>query len=690
MEKESVLRDIQDTEKELKQLPKGTLVYKTIYGRKQPYLQWSENGKTKSKYIKTSEREEIFRALERKKFLLGELNRMKASYDQAEEGPGFLTNVLAAERLKDSFERVRKYRKRDCYPLLERFLKAEMSGKVCLLYGLRRTGKTTLLLQAFDELNEKEKAKAVYIKARTSDTIADLNKDLKRLWELGCRYVFVDEVTLLEDFIDSASLFSDVFAAMGMKIVLAGTESLGFWFTLTQELYDRALTIHTTYIPFREYRRLLQIDEIDEYIRYGGTLQAGELDYEDPDALMFDAAFRDDESTRRYIDTAVCGNIQHSLKCCKGGNYFRHLQSLYEADELTGAINRIIEDMNHRFLLSVLTEPFKSHDLGSAAQQLRKQADPSRRTTILDQIDREQVTKKLMNILKIRNEEDRTVGILPVHAAEIKEYLKALDLIVDCPRRSISAEPEEYFLFAQPGMRYCQAQALVHVLMKDEAFSRFSQKEKDLACGKILEDVKGRMMEDIVLLDTTRILPKNRSAFKLTFSRSELDMVIYDEETNTCEIYEVKHSREIVPRQYHALEDKETCELVEKQYGRITRKIVIYRGEDQESGNQGIEYRNVGRYLNFNKEPVHKKKIRSSKEDILRDRPFVLAEKILEELIEEGYEGTRLLDQFRQRYAMTYSQTENLLRELSASVNSAGNSVSLQDHTGENVERKEK
>ena len=148
-----------------------------------------------------------------------------------------------------------------------------------------------------------------------------------------------------------------------MKIVLSGTDSLGFWFALHQELYDRAVTIHTTFIPFREHSRLLGIDSIDEYIRYGGTLRAGELDFDDKDVISEDASFRDDESTRRYIDTAICKNIQHSLSCCQDGGYFRHLQSLYEAGELTGAINRIIEDMNHRFLIRILTDKFKSHEI---------------------------------------------------------------------------------------------------------------------------------------------------------------------------------------------------------------------------------------------------------------------------------------------------------------------------------------
>lgn len=66
-----------------------------------------------------------------------------------------------------------------------------------------------------------------------------------------------------------------------------------------------AVTIHTTFIPFREHSRLLGINSIDEYIRYGGTLRAGELNFDDEDVNAEDASFRDDESTRRYIDTAI-------------------------------------------------------------------------------------------------------------------------------------------------------------------------------------------------------------------------------------------------------------------------------------------------------------------------------------------------------------------------------------------------
>ena len=482
---------------------------------------------------------------------------------------------------------------------LEDYLYSGESDRVCLVFGLRRTGKTTMLRQAIARMNKEDLSRTTYIKARRSDTMAMMNRDLKKLFDAGFRYVFIDEVTLMRDFIDSAALFSDVFAAMGMKIVLSGTDSLGFWLAMDQELYDRAKPIHITFIPYREYSRLLGIDSIDEYIRYGGTLRAGELAFDDEDVNAQDASFRDDESTRRYIDTAICKNIQHSLACYEAGGHFRHLYALYEAGELTSAINRIIEDMNHRFLLSVLTDDFQSHDLRLTASNLRKERDPEKRTEILDHIDTESVTQRLMELLDIRNKEEQSIGITDTHIQEIKEYLSSLELIVNCPIETADpgARSVEHILFTQPGMRYCQAQALVHSLMKDETFSVSSEFEKTQTAGRILEEVRGRMLEDIVLLETMKAADRGHRVFKLQFASGEFDMVIYHEKENCCEIFEIKHSDKQVPAQYRHLADQEKCDKTERRFGPIRGRYVLYRGEDAALEN-GVQYRNVERYLN--------------------------------------------------------------------------------------------
>lgn len=590
---------ILELEKQIAELPVGYISKKTINGKIQYYHQWTEGGKKRSQYLRDGEMEPLREQIEQRKSLQTQLKALRAGMPKVRQPKlDFETSVIIGKGLEAMSQGVKNWELRDCFDQLEGYLYGKEYDRVCLVFGLRRTGKTTMLRQAIGRMTKENLSRTAYIKARRNDNMAMMNRDLKKLFDAGFRYVFIDEVTLMEDFIDSAALFSDVFAAMGMKIVLSGTDSLGFWLAMDQELYDRAKPIHTTFIPYREYSRLLGIDSIDEYIRYGGTLRAGELAFDDEDVNAQDASFRDDESTRRYIDTAICRNIQHSLACYEAGGHFRHLYSLYEAGELTSAINRIIEDMNHRFLISVLTDDFRSHDLRLTAANLRKERDPEKRTDVLDRVDTEAVTRRLMELLDIRNKEEQSIGITPAHIAEIKQYLSALELIVDCPIETTEPEtkPLEHILFTQPGMRYCQAQALVHVLLKDPQFSELSEYEKTRVTDRILEEVRGRMMEDIVLLETMKAADRDHRIFKLQFEVGEFDMVIYDQKENCCDIFEIKHSSTQVPLQYRHLMDEDKCRRTEKRFGTIRGRYVLYRGEDIQMEN-GVQYRNVESYL---------------------------------------------------------------------------------------------
>ena len=586
-------------ENRVAELPAGYISRKNINGIDRYYLQWREEGKVKSKYIRESELELFREQIEERKRLQARLkefyNRLSAVKKNVLNCE---TNVTIGANLERMVRRVKELKKRDVYEQMIKFLYGNDNTRVCAVYGLRRTGKTTILFQAIADMSEDDFVKTAYIKIRTVNQMDMVIRDLEKLQEAGFRYVFIDEVTLMKDFIDSASLFSDVYAQMGMKIVLSGTDSLGFWLARDNELYDRVRMVHTTFIPYREYSRLLGIDSIDEYIRYGGTLRAGEIDFDDEELNTEDASFRDDESTRRYIDTAISKNIQHSLECFEYGHYFRNLYDLYDAGELTSAINRIIEDMNHRFVLEVLTRDFKSSDFGVTANNLRTEKDPQKRTDILYHMDRETITKRLMEILDIRNQEQQTVPITNSHVVLIKEYLKALDLIKDCTIESgeIGVEPEERVLFVQPGMRYCQAQALVHSLLKDDEFKMLPDEEKKYITERILEEVRGRMLEDIILLETSQALGKKYRVFKLQFKTGEFDMVIRDENNNTCAIYEIKHSREYVREQARHMMNEEKLSLTTPRFGRLEGRYVLYLGEEFDT-EDGIAYRNAESFL---------------------------------------------------------------------------------------------
>ena len=101
-------------------------------------------------------------------------------------------------------------------------------------------------------------------------------------------------------------------------------------------------------------------------------------------------------------------------------------------------------------------------------------------------------------------------------------------------------------------------------------------------------------MEEIILLET-KIAKPDKKVFKLQFAVGEFDMVVYDQKALTCEIYEVKYSKEQVPAQYRHLKNEEKCAMTTHRYGKITGKYVIYRGKSTEL--DGIRYWNVEEYL---------------------------------------------------------------------------------------------
>lgn len=506
--------------------------------------------------------------------------------------PEFYTNVVTGAGLRALANSVAKYGKRDCFSILQKFVTGSYDGKICILYGLRRTGKTTLLFQMLSELPIE---KTAYIKVQTIDDMSRLTKDLKALFELGYRYVFIDEITLLSDFIDTAAVLSDVFSMMGMKIVVSGTDSLGFAMANRDELYDRSVTIHTSFISFREYARLLNIRSVDSYIEYGGTLKMENMSFDDPDAAFDEVAFRDDESTRKYIDTAISRNIQHTLKNDHYGEYFNQLRELYEKGELTNVINRIVQHMNHRFVLRVVEDEFKSHDFGSAKELLLHDL-PAEQATVLYDVNEKQILERLKAIIEVKEKSETIVPITQEHIDKVKKYLLMLDLIVNCPERYESGKQAEHIVFSQPGMRYAIAKALVYSLMQDAYFASISEADKAYITGKILDDVKGRMLEDIVLLEVRKAAPSTMEAFKFKFDAGgEFDMVIYDKAGQNCRIYEIKHSTEVNEKQTIHLRDAEKCQIVENRFGPISGKFVLYRGKDTFA--EGVQYLNVENFL---------------------------------------------------------------------------------------------
>lgn len=573
MNHEEIIARMAEIEREIAVLPAGGVSKKNVHGNIYYYHRITQNGKRMEKYVKADEVDELISNIEKRKKLEKELKKLKQCMPK-EKNLDFKTKVLVGNRLKSLVSITRNYKKRECIQMLRDYIFEDIADKVFILYGLRRTGKTTLIRQIILELSDSDFNKAAFIQVTSRDSLSEIDEDLRLLEKNGYKYVFLDEVTLMEDFIEGASLFSDIYASSGMKIILSGTDSLGFAFSKEEQLYDRCIMLHTTFIPYREFENVLGIYGIDEYIRYGGTMSLGGINYN------ASTPFSNIKDTEEYINTSIAKNIQHSLKMYQYGGHFRQLLDLYEKGELTNVINRVVEDMNHRFTKSVVERITANNLLGDR----------------VDSLNLDKVTLGIKNMLDILNKEEQSVDISDVHMTQIKEYLAILDLIkeIDLEYLPEVNQKSKIIVVTQPGLRYAQAEAIVENLLLDEKFQELDIQKRTRILERLLIEIRGRMMEDIVLLET-KLAKKDKHVFKLQFPIGEFDMVVQDPKTLSCEIYEIKYSKERACEQYRHINDEEKCAMTTHRYGNITGRYVIYRGENTEMDT--IQYLNVEDYL---------------------------------------------------------------------------------------------
>ena len=553
----------------------GNINKKNINGKVYYYHQYRLEGKMITKVISDNEAYDLsFKICYSKEYDLNDFLNHKFNTD--------ISTGLSLYNLEKPYS---GYKHRYCFDNIQDYINREHPGKVLALYGLRRTGKTTLIFQTLLSLSIKEHSKAAFIRIKRGDTYSELKEDLDYLTTHGFKYIFIYEVTLLDNFIAISSVFSDIYGTRS-KVVLSGTDSLGLYIAKYDELFDRAIFVHTTYISFKEFSNVLGVDSIDIYIEYGGTMSL--------DTNRYNITPLSDDNYMSYIDSAIANNITHSLKNYKNGDHFSHLYELYEKGELNNVINRVVEDQNHRFAISVIEREFKSNDLGSLKDILSKSTDESI-SNALKNIDEENIIQTLMNALSIINKEKQTTQITKEVIDEIESYLDILDVVKEVEEvNMVSQSSIRKKVVIQPGIRYSQAKEVLHILLNDEHVKQLPKPIVEVVKEKLLDDIKGRMLEEIVLYQTSLVNP---NTFKLIFPVGEYDMVSIDIANKCSSIFEIKHSSTINERQYIHLMDENKISNFEKQYYKVVNKIVLYNGNDFEIADKGIKYLNVSGYL---------------------------------------------------------------------------------------------
>lgn len=513
----------------------------------------------------------------------------------------WLTNVETGADLNKYLAVGKEYSHRDCYTKLQEYLHSN-SRKPCALFGLRRTGKTIMLYQLLAEL---DKDKTAYILMTPHNDMTDLITDLLRLQRAGVTTVLVDEITFASDFASSSSILADYFTLGGIKLVLTGTDSLGFVLAQKRTLFDRLELIHTTYISYPEHKRLLSTS-IDEYVKYGGTLLPENQ-----------TPFRSIVDANAYKDSAIVDNIQHAFSVLDDDpQFYTALKDAYYAGALAGMINLIIDDVKHRFVTSIFRKEFKSSNLGAVYKKLLERLKNSDMTVVkpLEFLgtNKKSITEEYKRDLQVGRYVPSEQELL-----ELQKYLFELDVLDKYDIIDADFKTHQQIIFTQPGMQFATTEMLIDICKSTPEFSSLTITEQEFILRFLETNTLGHILEDIVISHTVQAYKKyntdifpNFMVFQYSYNLGEIDMVVVDTKQKCTHLYEIKHSSEAVANQAKHLCNAEVCMQLARKYYPITSRNVLYLGksdvryvynteftDDSEKGVK-VNYLNIEDYLN--------------------------------------------------------------------------------------------
>ena len=141
-----------ELDKQITSLPRGSISTKKVNGHMYFYHRWYEGKTKKEQFIPEEDLEQLRSQIEQRKELEAQRKELKKQLPkppkkQFEDTADFITVVRRGSSLKALTESVRSYRKRECFAQLYDYIFGSRVEKVLVLYGLRRTGKTTMIRQ---------------------------------------------------------------------------------------------------------------------------------------------------------------------------------------------------------------------------------------------------------------------------------------------------------------------------------------------------------------------------------------------------------------------------------------------------------------------------------------------------------------------------------------------------------------
>ena len=519
--------------------------------------------------------------------------------------------IIPAEKLNGSVTR-------NCFEKVCSFIdnKRCFDGRIFSLYGLRRSGRSYLLSQ----INEKYKNTnhVAFFEFPTKDKneeslklcMDDVYDLLDECLDNEVSIVLLDEITNIEDFAYDSEILADHYAKRGLSIIISGTDSLGLILAGNGPLLGRKPEVAMSYISFAEYSHVLGVDSFDDYIKYGGLLH--DVVTADDDMV------KDIVSLKRYLESAVAGNITRSLK-----NYMKYNKEIthyeevcnYSLSDISQIINKFVEDYSGIFEQSEIDtcsidditkcylKKFR-RDFNIISKKQFKMARESMTLEYAQKINIEcNLTKPATSEL-IRELENLLFTLRIVSTIDVCLYTKIDN------KWSTPIELEEYHII-QPSIKYYQLQEAKNNYIGSKNLDFMNDAERKSIAQRLEEKILDDMAEKIIQFDTQNCLDKDRySVCKSEFSIDnhlvgDYDMIIYDSDKQSYYGFEINHtdtayigfnSEGIYDGQDKNLLNNELRAVADDNFGKRERVFVLYNGKSFNSPT-GTTFLNISTFL---------------------------------------------------------------------------------------------
>ncbi len=508
-------------------------------------------------------------------------------------------------------------RMRFSYPDLLKYANSASRDKVCALVGIRRTGKTTEMMQCASELEKNGKRvlflsisqpPEVNLKSHPEKLvqISELYEIIKDAQSDGYNIVFIDEITYVNDFLYANSL-ANVYARK-TPIIIAGTDSLGIEIAEKDALYDRMIKIPTSYVSFEEFKYLRPQNNLDDYIAYGGTLHD-------------ESPYKKIQDARNFLNTAIAENIIHALRFEAIEKDYDLLTDIYKENELKSAIQKLANKAGQNVAIRAIRKEYESAPIRTAFRNISKSENEDLFDLALakksDSIKK--IEKELRDLFDIKLNSELNSEFLNKHFDELEYYLFEIGILKQIPiypnlKGDLNCRAEYKDIILQPGMLYCHAKAALDILtLNESAFKEWNIKDKTKFNDRIDRQTKGDILEMLILYDTFCSFPQIKNIHdssnyyvsklrlenvfynNVSLDGKEIDVIIRTPEKNIY-LLEVKYSEEKIVDQTTNLTNATLGDYIERNFdGKIIGRAVIYNGNTELTDE--IKYINASEYL---------------------------------------------------------------------------------------------